>query len=85
MKPPSWVIQTYAHHLFSLHCFLFSTNSISNDLIFSSGSLMKGMRAAPWRFLLDKPLVAANAFQRSTNGAILNLFKNESALIFMYS
>lgn len=46
---------------------------------------MKGMRAAPWRFLLDKPLVAANAFQRSTNGAILNLFKNESALIFMYS
>lgn len=79
MDPPFQVTPTYAHHLFLfIVFFLFATNSISNDLIFSSRSLIKilnGMRAAPWRLLLENPLVIANAFLRPTNCAILNLFK----------
>lgn len=66
MKSPFQVTLTYAHHLFSLHYFLFATNSISNDLIFSS-RLLNGMKAAPWRLLLKKTPAIANTLLRSTN------------------
>lgn len=66
MKPSFQVTLTYAHHLFSLHYFLFATNSISNDLMFSS-RLLNVMKAAPWRLLLKKPLATANALLGSTS------------------